>query len=445
MSTFNQCIANGSYQTVSPGEFCSLETAKKLGIHDAMQYYNPEYKDLKTFNNDKDAADGRKTEICSETKDGKTAYQMCVVEHGMGFVRKPAYPNKCVTVGCPPGFVSERGECKKPLEDYAVSKRARCDERWYDWFLVPNYHLGNKYYSPKAGECYKPCPAYTVPQFEKDPVDDSSAGYNVKEQLNKCVPRDQYISGKYLEGSDYCPVAWVYRLAGTPSVINEQIIKKLDEVQDAHKPENMNASHEKLRLNATNEAKQVAIAGSELIQNVTPPNDNMAVACQNLNTDERLEFAYDVCERLADDDTWYAQKLEEEMGDGEQLQREKTKMLKQACNALFCSSTNSANEQIGKAQVCIPGVMPVQPIEEEKEITTPPSSQGGQNFLMGSIRFAYMIVLAGIFGTMVILFIVYFLYPKILVPIYRWLKNLFSRHKESDQTAMLIDKSNAKV
>ena len=202
MSTFNKCIANDAYTTVSPGEYCSLETAKKLGIHDIQEYYSSDYPTLKTYEPDKDDKDGRTTEICSVTRDESKSYEFCSIEHGIGFVRKPAHPNKCVTVGCPPGFESERGECKKPLEDFAISKRAKCDERWYDWYMIPNYHLGNKYFSPKPGECYKPCPAYMVPQYEKDPVDESSAGFNVKEKLDKCVPRDEYISGKYTEGSD---------------------------------------------------------------------------------------------------------------------------------------------------------------------------------------------------------------------------------------------------
>lgn len=424
MSKFNKCIANGSYDTVSAGEFCSLETAKKLGINDQEQYYKPDYNSLKTYKPDKDTNENRKSEICSETQKGNNAYEMCVIEHGVGFVRQPARPEKCITVGCPPGFESDRGECKKPLVDYALSKRARCDERWYDWFIVPNYHLGNKYYSSKPGECYKPCPAYNVPQYAKDPVDGQGAGFNATEKLNKCVPRTVYMNGKYMTGSDYCPIAWVHRLAASPTILTEQINTKLDELKQEKK--NTNDKYELLRSNATANALEIAKEASSLIENIDEPNETMKIACQTLNTDERAEFAYDVCEKLAEDDQWYGQMLEEELKDSEQVQQAKTKMLKQACNAMFCSG--NVHDQLGKPEICIQGVTPVEPIDDDSKILPPPSTNAGKKFIFTSASFALKAIFVSVAGVLLYLFIVNVLYP-VLKKVYIKIKDFFSNKK----------------
>lgn len=435
MSEFSECIADGAYTTVKPGEVCSLDTAKKLGIHDSEKYYINGYEDVKTFNETKDDYDRRETELCSETRDGKNAYQFCMIEHGIGFVRKPAYPDKCITLGCPPGFTNERGECKKPLEDYAVSKRARCDERWYDWFMVPNYHLGNKYWAAKPGQCYQPCPAFHVPQYEVDPVDETSGGYRLRQRLDKCVARNSYMSGKYTYGSDYCPLAWVHRLAAIPSVLNEKLHTRLDKLQEKKKPENMNDSFEKLKSGVANEALQIARKAGEIMENIDPPNDNMKLACQKLNTPQRLSFAHETCQRLAEDDSWYAEKLELELGESEQGQREKTKMLKQACNALFCNTSN--NEEIGKEPICIQGVEDVKPIENDENSGKPITAQRGQGFFRASVRFAFSIVIVVVIGMLVYLGFAYYIYPKILVPFWRWFKELFTRFKTSKESRML--------
>lgn len=427
MSTFNKCIANGSYDTVSPGEFCSLQTAKKLGIEDSGKYFQSEYNDLKTFNESKDTTENRKSEICSVTKKGDAAYQMCAIEHGIGFVRQPARPEKCITVSCPPGFESDRGECKKPLEDYTVSKRARCDERWYDWFIIPNYHLGNKYYEEKPGKCYKPCPSYNVPQYAKDPVDESSAGFNATEKLDKCLPRTQYMNGKYMMGSDYCPISWVYRLAATPSVLKEQINTNLDQLKEEKK--NTNDKYEALRSSADTDALEIAKEAGSLIENINVPDETMRTACQSLTTTDRVQFAYDVCERLAEDETWYGQNLEDELKDSDQVQQAKTKMLKQACNALFCSG--NSHEQVGKPEICIPGVTPVEPIDDDSKIPPPPSSEGAKQFIFTSSSFALKAILVSIVGVLLYLFIVNFLYP-LLKKLYIKIRDYFRYKKTSE-------------
>jgi hypothetical protein len=429
---FNKCIQNGSYDVVSPGEICSMETAKSYGIDETNNYYRAGYDDLKTYVEEKDLKENRDKEVCTQGKEGKTAYKYCSLEHGIGYVRKAGYPEKCIAVGCPPGFTLERGQCKKPLQDYAISKRARCDGRWYDWFTIPNYHLGNKYYSPKVGKCYKPCPAYSVPQYAKDPVDESSAGFNAKEKLERCVARNDYMSGKYLEGSDYCPLAWIHRLTMTPATMKEKFNTELDKVKTKYKSENMNDSYETLRSGVDSEATKLARRAGRKIENIPVPDDQMILACQRLNNEERIAYAHDVCQRLAVDDTWYGRQLEEELGDGEQRQSEKTKMLKQACNALFCNDKDDTIDRFSKDPVCINNVPDVVPPDDaDQSNPNPPSADEGTKFFERSIRTAMILAFIGIFGMTIYLFFSDFIWPKILRPIIDKIKQMFTGFKKT--------------
>lgn len=431
-SKFEQCISNGSYDTVSAGEYCTLEVAKELGVADSEKYFSADsgFDDVMTYNEKKDDNENRTQQLCSYSSKAPLAYKSCALEHGLGFARKMSEPSKCMTFSCPPNFENTGISCKKPLEDFTISKLSRCDERWYDWFMTPNYHLGNKYLNPKPGQCYKPCPDFHVPGYAIDPVDDTSAGINVKEQLDRCVARNDYMSGKYEVGSDYCPLAWIHRLTSFPSSVRTEYLQKLQDFKDKKRDGVMNDYYTKLRDNANIEADAIAKEANSLIENLTNPTDAQTQACRTLNTPERLNKAYEVCSSLVEDDTWYGDKLEQEFDDNEVKRVAKTKMLKQACNALFCSATDNANEEIGKPQICskMVGEVEVPPDEEEKDRPAP-LVDAGKAYFNRSLTVAFSIILTGIFGMMFILFLIYFLWPKILVPIGRFIYNLFARYK----------------
>jgi hypothetical protein len=297
--------------------------------------------------------------------------------------------------------------------------------------MIPNYHLGNKHYTPKPGQCYKPCPEYHVPQYAADPVDEMSAGINVKEQLDRCVPRNEYMSGKYETGSDYCPLAWIHRLTAFPNTARTDYLLQLDEFKHKKRSEGVvNDYYAKLRDTAAVEAESIARDAASIIENISAPSDTQIQACRNLNTPERLNKAYDICSRLSEDDTWYSDQLETEFGDNELKRVSKTKMLKQACNALFCSAMDNANEEIGKPQICtqIVGEVEVPPDEEEKD-REPPYIDAGKPYFNRSVNLSFTIILVGIFGVMFILFMIYFMWPKVILPTIRFIYNLFSRYK----------------
>ena len=145
----------------------------------------------------------------------------------------PSNPETCITYSCPNSTSTPLDEyfqqtkwgsninnsCMKPLADAEVSKQYRCDERWYDWFTVPNYHLGNGYINPdpsNPGTCYNPCLPGSIPTYQTDPVDGQNLHFiSNTENTGNCISRENYFGGKYASGSDYCPLAWIYILNST--------------------------------------------------------------------------------------------------------------------------------------------------------------------------------------------------------------------------------------
>ena len=111
---------------------------------------------------------------------------------------------------------------KAPLADYKLAKESKCSERSYDWFTVPNYHIGNKYEHVEKNAnktCYSPCKDDKfVPSYGIDPVDGTFVSfYNNSDKLDKCVSIDTYFAGKYSNGfntgnSAYCPLAMIHQI-----------------------------------------------------------------------------------------------------------------------------------------------------------------------------------------------------------------------------------------
>lgn len=341
------------YTPVSAIEVCTINAAKEKGLFSREEdYYVNGYSDLKTYNGD---ATSSKKELCSQSADGADAFLFCSVEHGnIAYKRKG---NKCVTYSCPTGWDGV-SKCTKPLEDAIVSKRSHCDERWYDWYTVPNYHLGNKFQADEnvPGTCYNPCPSDHVPQYKNDPIDGSSFGLASKEALGRCVPRNQYFGGKYVQGSDFCPLAWVHRIGATPEVLSDMIAKDLEKVkQKAGGDAYVNSEFASLNSAAARDAlaKKLYASTSASVENIeAPAAPVMQQACRLLQTPERLRTAYDICKVVADDEEQFLNKCMSN-GDSENVADTKLKVLKQACNATFCDPNNDASNVIGEQPLCV--------------------------------------------------------------------------------------------
>lgn len=430
----------------SPTEVCTVARAQELGIYKGPeQPYNPTssgdtYDDLRTYNNSTDNQQNRTKSLCKDSLDGTTSSRNCVDEYGPGFVRKlgsldGSSGSVCSAYDCPPGFTKQGNDCKKPLADAEIDKRARCDERWYDWFVTPNYHLGNGVYSSNVGQCYAPCPEYQIPSYVIDPVDESTLDFVSTEDLSKCVPRDKYFYGKYKIGSDYCPLAWIHRLNATKTSLSKQ----MNSTYAAFNSSNMTTGAFSQYVNnptaIQQSATQLMSECSAYYDNITTPTDTMQNACNALNTHERVSEAYNWCAELYDNEEEYRRRIIHESGDSVHIDR-KIGMMKQACNAVFCNDNDTAMGFVNKNEICFPPPPQIDPstgkviTEDDLPLPEPPNTNSAQSFVKKTLRQAIYIVI--IPAVLLILWFVYsrFIYPRLIDPIWLAIRRLLGEDKD---------------
>jgi hypothetical protein len=107
-----------------------------------------------------------------------------------------------------------------PEGKYSYASRINssyCENKWYDWFIVPNYHFGNQYqkdagiYSKEdVKKCYKPCPKGYMPYVDTN-------GSNI------CIEKINAENGLYSKKLDYSPFGLI-NLIGN---INKNLISHL--------------------------------------------------------------------------------------------------------------------------------------------------------------------------------------------------------------------------
>lgn len=283
--------------TVSKGEVCSLAIAEELGIRgDDVRHYKNGYDDIKTYsclseiNKPYNLCEINGKPICLLQKDA-----------GFGFTADPS-DSTCVTSECPPGFKedpNDRDVCIKPFHEANAVRASRIDERWYDWFMISNYHLGNKYGKDELEKNYKPCKSGSVPLFKTDPVDNTINTTLDKEALSKCINKKNYFEGKYDDTPDYCPLAWIIRSGATTddyttmyNALIDNIILTNGESDNTHSLKENAGTHIKNDIiDKMKDEKYAEYAGSY-------DSEEVEFACKKLEVDlERLAVPYEICAR----------------------------------------------------------------------------------------------------------------------------------------------------
>jgi len=391
------------------GELCTNHIADILNIYTHDTYGNiiidSKYIDLKTYSSNYDDPKTQIKTLCT-TRDlpddtGSNminhAYPYCMLEFGMGTIRESTSdPSKakCVTYDCPTGWERDNMNCKKPLEDSTLDKQARCDERWYDWFTIPNYHLGNKYQSDANSKCYEPCKPGYVPYYMTDPVDGQSLYYfgQNTDKIDNCVPKHEYLMGKYADNNDYCPLPIIYKInTNTVNVISE--LTRL--YSDYRNRNDININDNELSLLTESKQKQAyaqsiadkaTLQSSDIATSTFQLNEAEQQACDLLNTPERIKTAYSVCKDVKNDS--YTIKS----GNSDAIMP----VLKSACHSLFCNDNSDALNYLDTATpICFsnPGNIDPKKIDEEPQPPDPPNSDAQQSFVINSIITAFFLIL----------------------------------------------------
>lgn len=348
-------------ESVSAGEVCSLKVAKTLNIDDINNnsYYLNDYSDVKTYNDTQDNLNNTHLyKLCEPTNITETkSAPLCVLESnaGFGFTKKRnpttlAY-DSCVTAECPKDFIEEDNSCKKPKKPKTILLNSVVEDRWYDWFMIPDYHLGNKY-SRVDGINYAPCEKDSVPSYGIDPVDNSRRYFNdSKDDLGKCVEKTKYFGGKYFTSETYCPLSWIYRAGATKKDLKhmyEDLIENIDntdranEYLDILKNKVDNLIHTDIYQPVINYGFKDYVGESR--------GDHSKTACGVLESDpEKMRNARIICETIKQlGKEQYIEKLMNENNEDENIAKKKYGRAIQACHTVFCDNDNICFEEVKK-------------------------------------------------------------------------------------------------
>lgn len=454
-SAYYECIDQGLYDSVSPGEACSMAVAEQMGVYDPQHYYNsPEFAQTRTYT-PLDDVENRTDMLCIQSLGGKEAYPICAAVHGFGYIKKA--PGLCTTVDCPPGFTKEGLNCVKPKVNAIVPIRDRCDEQWDDWYKVPNYHLGNRYMfgSPSKPSnpnsinsffgvtdqtqgggsatetfCFAPCPDYSIPFYNSDPVDDQSMDFTTQPQIDRCISRADFFSGKYAFGSDYCPLAWVYRIGMLPNRVQAKMKAEMAALEAAGTPTEQLAH---MQANIATAARASAVSTSQRFENLGVLDQAMQNACATLNTKERVNDAYRICRMVADEPDTLMQQFYDQLGDDPSVQQNKIAQLQQACDLLFCDPESDALMMTGQDPICFPYAFAVEESIERvqdpgalQDLPPPPlepapnPAGGASGKFIGVARSLITIMLFVVVVVSLVLIWNHIIYPYVACPMHHW-------------------------
>ena len=208
---------------VPVGEVCTMDFAKSLNIFDSCNYFidsvlKSDGSNIKVYNG-KDDDNAKTNSICSLSDDKSIAYENCAYKYnnpylvntiidGKSYCKLPEYlnPTPDYTVGKEIYKLGEMTKTSFNSEIYnKYSLNQLCEERWHDWFCIPDYHIGNKYFNEvpsdlastkSVGTCFTPCPFNYVPR------DDNPS-------LNKCIIKSEFRGGIFAGTFNYTPMALI--------------------------------------------------------------------------------------------------------------------------------------------------------------------------------------------------------------------------------------------
>ena len=427
-------------ETVSKGEVCSIETAKILKIDDIVannrHYLSPQYADVKTYNDAIDNADNNRSfMLCEKEKDNAVA-PICGLQAGFGFtkIRNPETLefDTCATLECPSGFKQDKTnqlKCIKPNIEKTIIRKNIADSRWYDWFMIPEYHLGNKY-ARINGVNYAPCIKGSVPSYSEDPVDKEKRSFssNNKDELDKCVSKNAYFGGKYFTSETHCPIAWVYRAGATKKFLKE---KYLEQIEDLNINNNGTPYLDKLKNLVTD------IIEDEVYDPVVkygfkdyigkPRSTEAELACSMLNNDSyKKDNARIICQTFKELGKEGAiERIMDENDEDEKIATKRYLRTTQACHALFCDTESKlCFDSVTEAELKHENENKTQETEEPPIDSLKTSKEIGQKTLVS-------IIVPIIVGTLFIMFMFFYIqkvhpYVKVFVipPFINFLKSI---------------------
>lgn len=169
--------------------------------------------------------------LTNDTFDETKPYYICNVVNNTKttpncslLTESPFFTNDELNIKCMPSIdniklpkdlkYATNNKIELKLTDYGFTTdfKAYCENKWYDWFIMPNYYLNNGYYNTENSnkdnikKCYKPC------------GDDNTNTYNIipylspKTTLSYCIHKDRAYNGLYKNTIAFTPLSLIFIL-----------------------------------------------------------------------------------------------------------------------------------------------------------------------------------------------------------------------------------------
>lgn len=360
----------GNIINVSSGEICTIEMAKKYGIFDKTNYFNNSITETNNINK------------YIDNIDTSLDYSLCFIKD------TKAFENCSLTTKNPWKSLTTDNKCSLPLniklpeplkynenETFKIDKpgevvryknmKDHCQNKWYDWFVVPDYHLGNATSlltnTSNVCNCYKPCDIGFIPVVDKT------------DNTSYCTFKDKYNYGYYKGTFNYTPLALVLLLGSTEDVLMKIYSNNLINIKkvatdvdidfDLYNDIQLNNNTQHLIYNSIKIDMRTAI--TELFklpfdhENIIVPIRAIKEASSFYLTKENLEVAYDIAlkysnfikastpEELTAFKEWKNKLIDINGFTADSFQINKLLLiLKKACNILFDNTTSYSTDEI---------------------------------------------------------------------------------------------------
>lgn len=185
---------------ISTGEVCTIETAKEYGIFGETTYFNIDDK-IDTLSGN--IIDNSKPYSLCRPGVNKTANKNCVLSTGNPWKTIDASGEYCMlplNVELPSVLKYIDGSTIEKTSNIKIwdKKSSYCQEKWYDWFSIPDYHFGNKYtFSCNLNNCLQPCSVGNVPDLNTP---------------DKCISKADFKGGEVNRSFPYLPISLIMLL-----------------------------------------------------------------------------------------------------------------------------------------------------------------------------------------------------------------------------------------
>lgn len=232
-------------QNMQNGELCTYQIAKNYNIAENQKFNTNIITKLDQEKIDRYIDDDDKEyeySLCNKSDDGKDFYYNCALDKKNIWLTKDTN-NKCKineNIALPPDKLEKIDNIlllKKPDSFTAVKNLSNssndinilCNERWYDWFTIPDYHNGNKYSKEINGDsytCFKPCNFGSI--ISSDTNNNSAF---LGENKNKCINRDLIDNGRLTNTLLFTPYAIIFLFGLTKNDLIDLYKYELDNIQ----------------------------------------------------------------------------------------------------------------------------------------------------------------------------------------------------------------------